>query len=266
MKLRSVDTAFWSDPYVETLDPSEKLLFLYLLTNPLTTLSGIYEISVRRIGNETGLDRDVVQNLLKRLEDAGKVFYFENYIILPNYQTHQNYNAGMEKNVITQMAKLPKDVLKFYEGLVRMRPDAVDTVIIPPALGTQEKTIEQRIKEWIIQVRDFNALRNILKDEDENDFISYWTEHSTGSHKFRAEMEKVFDIGRRMQTWAKNATVGFKKNKPVVVGTGRVVSDKDTEQFKKMMEEANKKIATNGTYNPNNDPEYLRLMGRAVNG
>ena len=32
-KLRSVSTAFWSDPFIEDLNPAQKLLFLYLITN-----------------------------------------------------------------------------------------------------------------------------------------------------------------------------------------------------------------------------------------
>jgi hypothetical protein len=37
-----------------------------------------------------------------------------------------------------------------------------------------------------------------------NDFYRYWTETSMKSDKMRFEMEKVFDIGRRLSTWARN--------------------------------------------------------------
>jgi hypothetical protein len=55
-KLRSVNTRFWEDPFVEELTPSEKLLFLYLLTNPLANLLGIYEITIKRISYDTGYE------------------------------------------------------------------------------------------------------------------------------------------------------------------------------------------------------------------
>ena len=42
-KQRSVDTCFWDDRYITQLDPSEKLLFLYLLTNTLTNICGVYQ-------------------------------------------------------------------------------------------------------------------------------------------------------------------------------------------------------------------------------
>ena len=37
-----------------------------------------------------------------------------------------------------------------------------------------------------------------------NDFYRYWTETSLKSDKMRFEMEKVFDVGRRLSTWARN--------------------------------------------------------------
>jgi len=41
------------------------------------------------------------------------------------------------------------------------------------------------------------------KDSYKNakDFFEYWSESSENAKKFRAEMEKTFDIGRRLSTW-----------------------------------------------------------------
>ena len=36
-----------------------------------------------------------------------------------------------------------------------------------------------------------------------NDFFAYWTERSENGKKMRFEMEKVFDVGRRLATWRK---------------------------------------------------------------
>ena len=40
-KFRYVNTRFWDDSYVAELSPLEKLAFLYLLTNSLTTIAGV---------------------------------------------------------------------------------------------------------------------------------------------------------------------------------------------------------------------------------
>ncbi len=46
-----------------------------------------------------------------------------------------------------------------------------------------------------------------------NNFYSYWTEPNTTNTKFRKELEKTWDLKRRLDTWAKNES-SFNKNKP----------------------------------------------------
>lgn len=109
-KLRSINTAFWSDTWIEELDPNYKLLFIYLVTNDKTNMLGIYESSVRKIAFETGLSVDVVNNGLKAFERIKKVKYINNYIILVNYMKHQNYNTNMKKSAIDIYNNLPKEL------------------------------------------------------------------------------------------------------------------------------------------------------------
>ena len=57
-KLRSLNTAFWSDTWVEDLEPLKKLLFIYLVTNDKTNMLGIYEASIKKIS----FDYDSIQS------------------------------------------------------------------------------------------------------------------------------------------------------------------------------------------------------------
>ena len=109
-KLRSVNTKFWDDPFVEELTPSEKLLFLYLLTNPLANLLGVYEITKKRICYDTGLTKEAVTNGLERFGRVRKAFYCGNYIILPNWLKNQNLNKNMKIAVVREFNKLPNDI------------------------------------------------------------------------------------------------------------------------------------------------------------
>lgn len=109
-KLRSVSTAFWSDPFIEELSPNEKLLFLYLITNEKTNMLGIYESSVKKISFETGLTKEEVFNALKRFETLKKVKYINNFVVLINYMKHQNFNTNMKKSAIDTYNKLPKEL------------------------------------------------------------------------------------------------------------------------------------------------------------
>ena len=110
--LRSVNTRFWEDPWVESLSPSEKLLFLYLLTCKYANLAGIYEITIRRISFETGLDSGTISNGLKRFAKDNKAYFVEgNYMFLPNWLKNQNLNSNMKKGVLSIFGQLPKSVL-----------------------------------------------------------------------------------------------------------------------------------------------------------
>ena len=110
-KLRSVSTAFWSDPFIEDLTPSNKLLFLYLMTNEKTNMLGIYESSVKKISFETGIKKEDILKGLEEFESLGKVKYENNFIILINYMKHQNFNTNMKKSAIDTYNGLPKNMI-----------------------------------------------------------------------------------------------------------------------------------------------------------
>lgn len=74
-KFRKVFTAFWDDLFVEKLSPEDRYFYLFLLTNPLCTECGIYEISPSKICSYTGYNREAVMTILKRFEDSGKLMY-----------------------------------------------------------------------------------------------------------------------------------------------------------------------------------------------
>ena len=109
-KLRSVSTSFWSDPFIEDLSPSEKLLYLYLITNERTNMLGVYELSIKKMAFETGLDKSSVDKALKKFSKDGKVVYSKNYVLLLNFAKHQNYNTNMKKSAIDVYNNLPKEL------------------------------------------------------------------------------------------------------------------------------------------------------------
>ena len=109
-KLRSVSTAFWSDPFIEDLTPSEKLLFLYFITNDKTNMLGIYEVSIKKISFDTGLNKDIIEKALKEFERLSKVRYFNNHIVLVNFMKHQNFNPNMKKSAIDVYNSLPNEL------------------------------------------------------------------------------------------------------------------------------------------------------------
>jgi len=109
-KSRSVNTKFWNDPFIEGLHPNDKLLFLYLLTNPLTNLIGIYEITIKRISYDTGLKKENILKALKGFERLQKALFIDEFIVLPNFLKNQSLNDNMKTGVINIFKNLPNEL------------------------------------------------------------------------------------------------------------------------------------------------------------
>lgn len=62
-----VRTAFWMDPIVsEELSPEDRYFYLYLLTNPQTTQTGIYKITKKQMAFDLGYSIESVHTLMER--------------------------------------------------------------------------------------------------------------------------------------------------------------------------------------------------------
>lgn len=109
-KLRSINTAIWGDTWFEELSPSQKLLFIYFITNEKTNMLGVYEISIKKISFETGINKTDIEKFLTQFEIDGKIMYKSNRVILLNYIKHQNYNFNMMKSAVECYNNLPNEL------------------------------------------------------------------------------------------------------------------------------------------------------------
>ena len=74
---RTVSLTFWEDNKIlDDFTYKDKYFLLYLLTNPHTNLIGCYEVSIRQMSNELGLDKSEVEELLTRMEQVHKVILY----------------------------------------------------------------------------------------------------------------------------------------------------------------------------------------------
>lgn len=117
-KKRYIDTVFWDDNYITNLDPSEKLLFIYLITNPNTNISGIYQISLKRISLDTGIEKEMCEKIIGRFQKDDKVFYKDGWIVIGNFIKHQNFNSPFIKTGIERELKdVPSDLIPYIHGI-----------------------------------------------------------------------------------------------------------------------------------------------------
>lgn len=66
---RSVQMSFWTDSKVmDDFTPEDKLFFLYIMTNPRTSLCGCYECSKKQMSRDIGYSEETITNIIYRMD------------------------------------------------------------------------------------------------------------------------------------------------------------------------------------------------------
>lgn len=110
-KQRYINTKFWSDSFVSELNSLDRYLFLYFLTNEHTNISGIYEVPLKTIAFETGIEIEMLQKMIKRLES--KIKYIDGWVCIKNFQKHQSTESEkVKRGIEIEMEKIPLNIRK----------------------------------------------------------------------------------------------------------------------------------------------------------
>lgn len=123
-KQRIIKDEIWDDEWFYDLDPSEKLIWIFLLTNPRSNIAGVYKINTRWIANLTGFDKDVVKTILGRFVSDGKIVYEDDWIALVNFYKHLVYKnpsvAQGIKRIGEEMTGCPQPVYSVYLTILNL--------------------------------------------------------------------------------------------------------------------------------------------------
>jgi hypothetical protein len=110
MTRRSLKTTIWSDPWFESLTTTEKLVWIYLLTNNQCNLLGIYEMSAKKASFEIGIKQTDYEKALKAFTNASKVLIVDSWVCILNHLKNQKLNPNMVLNSKKLFENLPEKV------------------------------------------------------------------------------------------------------------------------------------------------------------
>ena len=153
MALRSIDQRFFTDPYVESLNKTEKLLYIYLFSSVHTNLIGVIEATPRLMAYETDSTEAEIRAALDRFERDGKVVSDGGVVWRASHIRHQcTSSPKMLVAMRAHLARVESGVIRraicdryphILEGVRRPLPAAVqyriDTVSVPSRYGDQER-------------------------------------------------------------------------------------------------------------------------------
>jgi len=115
----------------------------------------------------------------------------------------------------------------------------VNETVINNLVAVSTATIEQRelkFRDSLVPYIETYG-KEMLRE-----FFNYWTEKNEGGKKMRFEMQKVFDVKRRLVTWSKNNK--FKSN-----GLAKIISDTAERDELIRAKFAAQKSGSGNTYN-----------------
>ena len=204
-KTRYIKTDFWSDSFIETLNPEEKLLFIYLFSNERVDLCWIYEITLKKVAFESWIELKKVESILDKFSKKDKVYFIDWYIYIKNFIKHLSINPSITLWIERSRNALPEPILEainklgtgcIQEGTLKPIPE--------PILWLElwlKPLVANEYEEWMNYLKKF-SIQSLIPDYAENyqdewiKFCYYWSEKwKTG--KIRAEWEKTFEIKRR---------------------------------------------------------------------
>lgn len=218
-KKRCINTKFWSDSFIIDLEPLERYLFLYLLTNEHTNICGIYELPIKIIERETGIDYNRLSKTMDKLKEK-VVFLDEKWIYIKNFAKHQAINPKIEIGIKRSLEEIPNEIMTKIKqkdiDYIQSIDSLSKTIIYSNSNSNSNSNINTRErvaknahtqqgelnfdKDKIIQFLVEKGLNEKIAKTELDKFILYWTEPNQRG-KQRWQGQKFFDVRRRLITW-----------------------------------------------------------------
>ena len=198
MAKRFTDTNKWDKLWYRKLPPEYKCLWDYLFTK--CDVAGIYDVDIGLASFIIGVEfqYDII---IKTFKDQIQVINENKWWLIKfvDFQYGElSENCKPHQAVIKRLKKYNlKGYTKGIEISNTLKDKDKDKV--------KDKDIEQRAEAFINKAcAEALKIQPSPHPETLDGFTKYWTEFNDGGNKMRFEMQKVFNIKRRLQNWIKN--------------------------------------------------------------
>lgn len=161
-KKRYINTKFWSDSFIIELSPLERYLFLYFLTNEHTDICGIYELPIKIIERETGIEHNSLLKIIDRLK--GKIYLVKNWVYIKNFSKHQACNPKVDEGIKRSLADIPKEIKDLIDK-IEIDYNSLSIVTEQPKLKLKLKPKLSEITNVIAEQSSAEKEINLIIDE-----------------------------------------------------------------------------------------------------
>ena len=209
--------------------PEMVQLFLYLLLKAnceekqwqgITIMRGQLITTNSAIRKDLQLSEQQIRTIIKRLISTGEITYqsTNRYVIITicNYDRYQCGNFAINEqyneqfnNQTTSKQRANNEQTKEYNN-IKEKNISKDILKKKSRITALSLSFEQRKDIFIEQVAPYTETYGASMV---GDFIAYWTEPNRSQTKMRYELERTWDVERRLSTWEKNEAQFGKPNK-----------------------------------------------------
>lgn len=149
MALRVIDQRYWTDPYVESLSATEKLVYIHLFSSAHTNLVGVFQASRRMLAFQTASPEQDVEAALSRFVRDGKAIAEGGEVWLASYIRHQcTSSPKMVAAMRAQLAKVESGTIR--KAIVARYPHIMEASgprpPRPNACGADTVSVSSRYK------------------------------------------------------------------------------------------------------------------------
>lgn len=115
MKTRILHTKIWDDDFFVNLTEQQQNLFIYLMTNGDIGLTGIYELSDRKIRFYRNISQNDLDKAKMLFEGAGKIAFKDGWVYVLNAQKYGGYySSKLNEPILKELKAIPVKVLEHF--------------------------------------------------------------------------------------------------------------------------------------------------------
>ena len=200
-------------------DHNATRLFIYIITKAnhrgknwrgIEIKRGQFLSSLDKLTKETGISSQKIRTAIKRLKSTNEItnkstsrytIYTVNKYDLYQYEQQED-NIQNNKSLTNGQQTTNKQVTTTNNDKKIKKEKNVNKL---NAKNTSMFEIEKEFRNKVYVYKGKYAPKLLSA------FADHWTEPSHGGKKMKYQMERTFEIGRRLATWARNDFEGFQK-------------------------------------------------------
>lgn len=148
---RQLKAAFWESPFVMGLTHEERGFFEYLLLNPATTHSGVYQLSIQMMMAQCTLSEEIIRGLIQKFVTWKKIAYdpMSHEFLLVSWMKHNRPKNPNEREHIGKEVKGIKS-LEIKKLWIQINPFDAEKLGLP----NRSLTVPEPLGNCLVTVKN----------------------------------------------------------------------------------------------------------------